>query len=101
MKIFQNLLNSKTRYVDLDYSFSQTLEKINNLVFKSIGRKIDLYDKNDLNGTELRTIAGSFLFSIGANEFAGRYTEGHFDLPVMGCTIKLDNETVVEKGQII
>ena len=48
MKIFQNLLNSKTRYVDLDYSFSQTLEKINNLVFKSIGRKIDLYDKNDL-----------------------------------------------------
>ena len=56
MKIFQNLLNSKTRYVDLDYSFSQTLEKINNLVFKSIGRKIDLYDKNDLKTLTLRDI---------------------------------------------
>ena len=56
MKIFQNLINSKTRYVDLDYSFSQTLEKINNLVFKSIGRKIDLYEKNDLNTLTLRDI---------------------------------------------
>ena len=68
---------------------------------KSRYEALTMYDKNDLNGTELRTLAGSFLFSIGANEFAGRYTEGHFDLPVMGCTIQLDNETVVENGQII
>ena len=68
---------------------------------KSRYEALTMYDKNDLNGTEMRTLAGSFLFSIGANEFAGRFTEGHFDLPVMGCTIKLDNETVVDKGKIV
>ena len=39
---------------------------------------------SDLNGTELRAVAGNFLFSTGANEFAGRFTAGHFDIPVTG-----------------
>ena len=39
-----------------------------------------MYDQRDTNGTELRAVAGNFLFSTGANEFAGRYTAGHFDL---------------------
>ena len=51
---------------------------------------LTMYDKNDLNGTELRTLAGSFLYSTGANEFANRFTEGHFDLPMMNCTINID-----------
>ena len=55
-------------------------------------------DRRDLNGTELRVAAGNFLFSTGANEFANRYTEGHFDIPVFGCTITLDGETVVKDG---
>src|SRR3954469_24977093 len=38
---------------------------------------LTMYDKNDTNGTELRAVAGNFLFSTGANEFAGRYTAGH------------------------
>ena len=42
-----------------------------------------MYGLRDTNGTELRAVAGNFLFSTGANEFAGRYTAGHFDLPVM------------------
>jgi 2,5-dihydroxypyridine 5,6-dioxygenase len=41
-----------------------------------------LYDKRDFNGTELRAFAGNFLYSTGANEVAGRYTAGHFDLPL-------------------
>ena len=57
-----------------------------------------MYDRNETNGTELRAVAGNFLYSTGANEFAGRYTRGHFDLPVMGCTITLDDEIVVNKG---
>lgn len=57
-----------------------------------------MYDRNDTNGTELRAIAGNFLYSTGANEFAGRFTRGHFDLPVMGCTISLDGEIVVNEG---
>ncbi|WP_376098785.1 2,5-dihydroxypyridine 5,6-dioxygenase [Roseomonas sp. CCTCC AB2023176] len=57
-----------------------------------------MYGRRDTNGTELRCAAGNFLFSTGANEFAGRFTEGHFDLPVRGCTIMLDGEVVVRDG---
>jgi 2,5-dihydroxypyridine 5,6-dioxygenase len=59
------------------------------------------YDREDTNGTELRCFAGNFLFSTGANEFAGRYTEGHFDIPVRGCTIALDGEPVVVEGRVV
>ena len=62
---------------------------------------LSMYDKAELNGTELRAVAGNFLYSTGANEFAGRFTKGHFDLPIMGCTISLDGEVVVEAGKII
>ena len=48
--------------------------------------------------TELRCVAGNFLFSTGANEFAGRYTAGHFDLPVMRTTIEIDGTVVVRDG---
>lgn len=56
------------------------------------------YDKADFNGTELRAFAGNFLYSTGANEVAGRYTLGHFDLPMRGCTVALDGEVVVREG---
>ncbi len=57
-----------------------------------------MYDQRDFNGTELRAVAGNFLFSTGANEFAGRYTAGHFDIPVMHTTITVDNTVVVRGG---
>jgi 2,5-dihydroxypyridine 5,6-dioxygenase len=60
-----------------------------------------MYDRRDTNGTELRAFAGNFLFSTGANEFAGRFTEGHFDLPVRNCTIALDGTVVVEEGRLV
>jgi 2,5-dihydroxypyridine 5,6-dioxygenase len=56
------------------------------------------YDKRDCNGTELRAFAGNFLYSTGANEVAGRHTLGHFDLPLGGCTIALDDAVLVERG---
>ncbi|MDR3466113.1 MAG: peptidase M29 [Xanthobacteraceae bacterium] len=59
---------------------------------------LTMYDKDDTNGTELRAVAGNFLFSTGANEFAGRYTAGHFDLPMMGTTITVDDLTVIKDG---
>lgn len=59
-----------------------------------------MYDQRDSNGTELRAVAGNFLFSTGANEFAGRYTQGHFDLPIMGTTIALDDRVVVRDGKL-
>jgi 2,5-dihydroxypyridine 5,6-dioxygenase len=57
-----------------------------------------MYDKRDINGTELRAFAGNFLYSTGANEAAKRYTSGHFDLPVRNCTIRLDDTVIVDGG---
>ncbi|MFL5213012.1 MAG: peptidase M29 [Microvirga sp.] len=61
---------------------------------------LTMYDRRDTNGTELRAVAGNFLFSTGANEFAGRYTAGHFDLPVMNTTIDIDGLVVVREGEV-
>jgi 2,5-dihydroxypyridine 5,6-dioxygenase len=60
-----------------------------------------MYDKRDTNGTELRAVAGNFLFSTGANEFAGRYTAGHFDIPVMRTTIAVDGREVIRGGALL
>ncbi len=57
-----------------------------------------MYDKADINGTEFRALAGSFLISTGANEFANRFTGCHFDLPMRNCTVALDGVAVVEDG---
>jgi 2,5-dihydroxypyridine 5,6-dioxygenase len=59
------------------------------------------YDRRDFNGTELRAFAGNFLYSTGANEVAGRHTLGHFDLPVRGCTVTLDETVVVDAGRLM
>jgi len=61
---------------------------------------LTMYDRRDINATELRAVAGNFLYSTGANEFAGRFTRGHFDLPMMGCDILLDGHLVVEGGKL-
>jgi 2,5-dihydroxypyridine 5,6-dioxygenase len=61
---------------------------------------LQLFDKADCNGTELRAFAGNFLYSTGANEVAGRHTLGHFDLPMRHCTIRLDDTTIVEAGRL-
>lgn len=58
------------------------------------------YDKADFNGTELRAFAGSFLYSTGANEVAGRHTLGHFDLPLRRCTVTLDERVEVDEGRL-
>jgi len=61
---------------------------------------LTMYDKSQVNGTELRAFAGNFLYSTGANEVAGRHTLGHFDLPMRGCTVSLDGEAVVIDGAL-
>ena len=55
---------------------------------------IDRAAKRDFNGTELRAFAGNFLYSTGANENAGRFTAGHFDLPMRNHTVMLDGDVV-------
>ena len=61
---------------------------------------LTMYDRTQLNGTELRAFAGNFLYSTGANETAGRHTLGHFDLPMRNCTVALDGTTVVSEGRV-
>ncbi len=60
-----------------------------------------MYDKAQVNGTELRAFAGNFLFSTGANEHAGRFTRGHFDFPMRRCTVTLDGVEVVREGHLL
>jgi 2,5-dihydroxypyridine 5,6-dioxygenase len=60
-----------------------------------------LYDKRELWGTEARAVAGNFLYSTGANENAGRFTAGHFDLPMRDCTVTLDGVPVVVGGELV
>lgn len=57
-----------------------------------------LYDKRDVQAVEPRAWAGNFLWSTGSNQYAGRYTLGHFDLPMRRCTITLDGAPVVIDG---
>ena len=60
-----------------------------------------LYDKGDVQATEFRAWAGNFLFSTGSNQYAGRFTLGHFDLPMRHCTITLDDLPVVVDGRLV
>jgi 2,5-dihydroxypyridine 5,6-dioxygenase len=60
-----------------------------------------MYDKTHTNGTEQRAYAGNFLYSTGANEFVGRHTPGHFDLPVGKCSLWLDDEQIVDRGRLL
>jgi 2,5-dihydroxypyridine 5,6-dioxygenase len=62
---------------------------------------LELYDKSDIWGTEARAFAGNFLYSTGANENAGRFTAGHFDLPMRNCTVTLDDRVVVDAGVLV
>lgn len=59
-----------------------------------------LYDKRDVQGTEFRAWAGNFLWSAGSNQYAGRFTLGHFDLPMRGCTLSLDGTPAVIDGAL-
>jgi 2,5-dihydroxypyridine 5,6-dioxygenase len=59
-----------------------------------------LYDKGDVQAVEPRAWAGNFLWSTGSNQYAGRYTLGHFDLPMRRCTVALDGTPVVINGKL-
>jgi 2,5-dihydroxypyridine 5,6-dioxygenase len=62
---------------------------------------VELYDRRETWGTEARAVAGNFLYSTGANEVAGRFTAGHFDLPMRHCTVELDGTPVVVRGELV
>lgn len=62
---------------------------------------LQMFDKGELNGTELRAFAGNFLYSTGANDVAGRHSPGHFDLPLRNCSVSLDDTLIVDAGRLV
>jgi 2,5-dihydroxypyridine 5,6-dioxygenase len=55
------------------------------------------------NGVDGRSYYGNVLFSTGPNsELGGTNDTGcHLDIPLRGCTLRLDNEIIVEAGKIL
>lgn len=61
------------------------------------------YPSNTIEGQDGRAFAGNFLFSTGSNASGGgnRKTPCHIDMPMRGCTIRLDGAPVVVEGTLI
>jgi 2,5-dihydroxypyridine 5,6-dioxygenase len=69
-----------------------------------------IYNQLAIHGNELERIAshgrawpGVFLFSTGPDDQGGgkNSTAAHIDVPMFGCTAKLDGRTVIERGTIV
>ena len=56
MKIFEKLFNSRKRYVNLSYSQPRTFRKVNDIILKSLGREINLYQRKDLKNLTLEDL---------------------------------------------
>ena len=67
---------------------------------KARWESLALYDKGDMQATEFRAWAGNFLWSTGSNQFADRFTLGHFDLPMRDCNISLDDTPIIINGKL-
>jgi 2,5-dihydroxypyridine 5,6-dioxygenase len=54
-------------------------------------------------GMDARAFCGNVQFSTGPNTEVGgtRHTMGHFDMPMLGCTLTLDGQPVVRDGQVV
>jgi 2,5-dihydroxypyridine 5,6-dioxygenase len=50
-----------------------------------------------------RVFAGNFLFSTGPNTQGGgkRDTKGHYDIPMLDCTVLLDNDVIIDRGKVV
>lgn len=63
---------------------------------------LGLYDKRDTSGMESRSFYGNFMFSTGPNLEGGgtRGTPCHLDIPMMDCSVYLDDEAMTEQGKV-
>ncbi|MDH3065315.1 2,5-dihydroxypyridine 5,6-dioxygenase [Achromobacter insolitus] len=64
---------------------------------------LGLYDREATIGMDARAYEGNFLFSLGPNNEAGgnRTTTCHIDIPLRGCTVRLDGDDVVRQGKVL
>ncbi|GAA3707650.1 hypothetical protein GCM10022421_13240 [Oceanisphaera sediminis] len=64
---------------------------------------LSLYDREATIGMDARAFEGNFLFSFGPNNEAGgnRTTTCHIDIPLRGCTVRLDGIDMVKNGKVM
>ncbi|OQR27690.1 2,5-dihydroxypyridine 5,6-dioxygenase [Pseudomonas sp. Bc-h] len=64
---------------------------------------LGLLDREAHIGMDARAYEGNFLFSLGPNNEAGgsRTTACHIDIPLRGCTVRLDDLLVVDGGKVV
>lgn len=60
-----------------------------------------VYDPRAIFGQELRSTSGNFMWSTGSNRFANRHTPAHLDIPMRGCTVRIDEDVVVNRGELV
>jgi len=64
---------------------------------------LEMYDREKTIAMDARAFAGNFLFSLGPNTEVGgtRNTPCHIDIPMRGCTVRLDDLAVVVDGRLV
>ena len=62
---------------------------------------LEVYDPRTLYGQEARSVAGNFMWSTGSNRFANRETPAHLDIPMRGCTVRVDDTVVVRDSRLV
>jgi 2,5-dihydroxypyridine 5,6-dioxygenase len=60
-----------------------------------------LYGKDDLMGMDARAFAGNFLWSTGPHPVLQRESFAHVDIAMRGCTVTVDDTTVVRDGKLM
>lgn len=64
---------------------------------------LGMYDKRQTNAMDARSYYGNFMFSTGPNAEAGgnRHTPCHLDIPMSSCSVWVDDELMVDRGDVI
>ncbi|MGJ9385737.1 hypothetical protein [Salipaludibacillus sp. CF4.18] len=52
-------------------------------------------------GMDARAYAGNFMWSTGPDAGVGRFVRSHYDIPMLNCSVYLDNQVVVNEGEIV
>jgi 2,5-dihydroxypyridine 5,6-dioxygenase len=62
---------------------------------------LEFYEKDAVMGMDGRSYPGNFIFSTGPDRHTGRLVQAHLDVPMRGCTVRLDgDELLVDAGQL-
>jgi 2,5-dihydroxypyridine 5,6-dioxygenase len=64
---------------------------------------LGMYDKRQTNAMDARSFYGCFMFSTGPNAEGGgsRHTPCHLDIPMLDCSVFIDEIPMVIKGNVV